>query len=174
MLLWKAYSMAGNESDREDLLREAVALVPRAELQVNGLPDLLTAGYRSSGILSLYFGQDPVYQFDPAGRLRRAFENGLLYRTASHTLARLRRVRSENEVTLQRSDLNPEELSHFRSRMQTLLITLQHALEENTATVIRCVPPDHNWNTLLLESLTKIQNADPWLAGAIVRRHTER
>lgn len=166
--------MAGNESDREDLLREAVALVPRAELHVNGLPELLTAGYRSSGILSLYFGQDPVYQFDTAGRLRRAFESGLLYRTATHTLARLRRVRSENEVTLLRSDLNPHELNDFHSRMQTMLNTLQRSLEDNTATVVRCVPTGHNWNLLLLESLTKIHSADPWLASAIVRRHTER
>jgi hypothetical protein len=162
--------MAGNESDREDLLREAVALVPRAELHVYGLPELLTAGYRSSGMLSLYFGQDPVYQFDTAGRLRRAFENGLLYRTAAPTLARLRRVRSENEVALLRYDLNPHELADFRSRMHTLLTTLQRSLQEDTATVIRCVPSGQNWKLLLLESLAKIQNADPWLASAIVIR----
>ncbi len=162
--------MAANEHDREDLLREAVALVPRAELQVHGLPELLTAGFRSNRMLSLYFGQDPVYQFDAAGRLRRAFEAGLLYRTATSTLSRLQRVRAENSVTLLRHDLNPLELSEFRSRMQQILETLRVALENGGVTVVRCVPEGPDWTSLLLEALSGINAADPWLAGSIVGR----
>ena len=162
--------MAMNEDDREDLLREAVALLPRAELHVQGLTELLTAGFRSNGFLSLYFGQDPVYQFDQSGRLRRAFEGGLLYRTAASTLSRLQRVRSEGTVTLLRHDLNPQELTEFHSRMQQQLAILQTALESAGVTVVRCVPEVHEWTRLLLESLTKVTNAAPWLAAPIVVR----
>lgn len=162
--------MAINEDDREDLLREAVALVPRAELHVHGLPELLTAGFRSNGMLSLYFGQDPMYQFDQSGRLRRAFEGGLLFRTAGATLSRLQRVRSEDTVTLLRHDLHPQELTEFRSRMQQQLATLQTALENESVTVVRCVPENQDWTSLLLESLTKVSNVTPWLATPIVAR----
>ncbi|MFM7056063.1 MAG: hypothetical protein ACKO2P_03980 [Planctomycetota bacterium] len=163
--------MAGNEVDREDLLREAVALVPRAELEVSGLPERLTVGFRSTGMLSLYFGQDPVYQFDQSGRLRRAFEGGLLYRTAASTLSRLQRVRADNTVTLLRHDLNPDELAVFRSRMQQILRTLQMALETSNVTVVRSVPAEGtNWTRLILDSLSVIHAADPWLAGPIVKR----
>jgi hypothetical protein len=162
--------MAMNEDDREDLLREAVALLPRAELQVHGLAELLTAGFRSNGFLSLYFGQDPVYQFDQSGRLRRAFEGGLLYRTAASTLSRLQRIRSAGTVTLLRHDLNPQELTEFRSRMQQHLAILQTALENAGVAVVRCVPENQEWTGLLLESLTKVTNAAPWLAAPIVGR----
>ncbi|MEY3173404.1 MAG: hypothetical protein RLZZ436_1318 [Planctomycetota bacterium] len=168
--LWKAYRMARNESDREDLLQDAVALLPRAELRVQGQTELLTAGYRSGGLLSLYFGQDPVYQFDAAGRLRRAFVAGLLYRSEAVTISRLQKVRSEKAVTLLRHDLSPVELAEFRQHMQALLTTLHEALAGNAVTVARCVPEGHNWTALLLESLAKIAAADPWIAGPIVGR----
>jgi len=162
--------MARNEDDREDLLREAVALVPRAELHVQGLAELLTAGFRSNGFLSLYFGQDPVFQFDQSGRLRRAFEGGLLYRTAAVTLSRLQRVRSDDTVTLLRHDLNPQELAEFRSRMQHQLAALQTALENGSVFVVRCVPENQDWTSLLLESLAKVSTATPWLAAPLVGR----
>ena len=65
--------MARNEADREDLMREAVALTERVELFVPGFEELITIGFRSNGAMSIFVGQDPVYQFDPSGRLRRAF-----------------------------------------------------------------------------------------------------
>ncbi|MEZ6044739.1 MAG: hypothetical protein R3C11_03990 [Planctomycetaceae bacterium] len=45
------------------------------------------------GAAFLYLGPDPVYHFDAAGRLKRAYVEGLLYRTQESTLARLERLR---------------------------------------------------------------------------------
>ena len=64
--------MARNEEDREDLMAEATALAERVELTVPQESDFVTAGFRRTGHLSLYFGQDPAYHFDEEGRLRRA------------------------------------------------------------------------------------------------------
>jgi hypothetical protein len=169
--------MARNESDREDLLREASALVPRGELRVAGFPELLTVGYRVGGALSLYFGQDPVYQFDASGRLRRGFVEGLLYRSEPRTLARLQRVREEGSVVLLRHDLNAVELSEFRGRMQQHLEALRLALERGDWEVLRSVPNEPeggSWANLLLGTLRTIASADPWLAGAIVGRRAGR
>ena len=81
--------MARNESDREDLMREAVALVRRVECETGNENDSVISGFRKCGSLSLYFGPDPVYHFDDSARLRRAFGEGFLYRTQGTTLARI-------------------------------------------------------------------------------------
>ena len=70
--------MARDESDREDLLREATALVERIELAPADAADdeHIVAGFRRDGALSIYFGADPVYHFNSAGELRRAYCDG--------------------------------------------------------------------------------------------------
>src|SRR5688572_26999220 len=70
-------SMSRRESDREDLLREATALVERVELLVPGEGEPVVAGFRRDGSLSVFFGPEAVYQFNSAGELRRAFAGGL-------------------------------------------------------------------------------------------------
>ncbi|MCH7988877.1 MAG: hypothetical protein IID46_06955 [Planctomycetes bacterium] len=71
--------MARQESDREDLMSEAVALVRRCECETADENDSVISGFRKCGSLSLYFGSDPVYHFDNNARLRRAFRGGFLY-----------------------------------------------------------------------------------------------
>ena len=83
--------MARHEDDREDLMREAVALTDRVELSVDGFESLITIGFRSNSAMSIFLGPDAVYHFDPEGRLRRAFVDGLLFRSQHTTLAMLRR-----------------------------------------------------------------------------------
>src|SRR5580765_5795621 len=107
--------MARREADREDLMAEASALRQRAELVLDGYAEPIVAGVRANGHLSVYFGDDPVYQFDAAGNLRRAFVGGDLYRTQGHTLARLNRTRTDLAVELGRRDLDPAELERFLS-----------------------------------------------------------
>ena len=125
--------MARLEHDKEDLMREAVALRERIELAVHGEADFVTAGFRSTGALALYFGGDPVYQFDPEGRLRRAFVNGLLFRTQGHTLAELTRVRKDEATELQRRDLSDVELVEFLQQATSRIGRLRDALHNGTA-----------------------------------------
>ena len=121
--------MARNESDREDLIREAAGLPDRAEWMVPSQSEPVVTGIKRNGSLCLYLGADPVYQFDPEGRLRRAFVDGFLYRTQGSTLARIHRERTETESTLVRHDLDAEELDTFLQKMRATLQTLRDELE---------------------------------------------
>ena len=104
--------MARNEDDKEDLMREASALIERIEIstEINAAGMIVTAGYRRDASLSLYFNQDAFYQFTETGLLRRAWKDGLLYRSQGDTLAALFRNRSSGQVIMERTDLNPVQL----------------------------------------------------------------
>jgi hypothetical protein len=129
--------MARHEEHREDLMAEAVALVRRIEIRVPGESEAVTAGWRSTGWFSVYFGQDVAYTFDEAGRLRRAFADGFLYRTQGTTLARLERRRTEKESTLVRHDLTPDELAAFLVAMRGRLGRLTHVVAAREVDVLR-------------------------------------
>lgn len=162
--------MARNEADREDLIREAVALTERAELQCVSFPEAVTIGYRATGAFSVFFGQDPVYQFDPDYRLRRAFENGSLFRSHETTLARMIRQRTEEQTLLIRSDLLPDELAAFRSKMLNHLQTLLSDLDTRQTNIIRIVPDGLDiFPRLRTTLLSIIDGSDNWLSSPIVK-----
>jgi hypothetical protein len=121
---------ARQEQDREDLLRGATAMVERAELQLGFWPEPVFVGFRRDGSLSVYFGGDPVYQFNAGGELRRAFIDGLLYKADRGRIAELRRERSQHETSLIRRDLG-EEAAGFLKRMNELLAQLLSAMEQD-------------------------------------------
>lgn len=164
--------MARHEEDREDLIREATALNPRVEWQVAGEPGIVFAGLKRNGALSIYFEQDPVYQFDPAGRLRRAFVGNYLYRSDGHSLARLHRERTDAETTLVRYDLTTEELAAFQQQMRDRLLTLQQRLQNGETTELRRVTeadlPD--FARLLTTAIERASEIAPAIAPARSRR----
>ena len=160
--------MARNEADREDLLAEAVALVRRVELRAAPWSEPIIAGFRATGHFSVYFGQDLVYQFDPAGRLRRAHEQGRIYRTQGTTLAELERVRSATETTLVRHDQEPHELAAFRERMQAALDGLIAAYDDARVIILRQFPADEpQVSEEVLAALKRCQSQPDWLAPEI-------
>ncbi|MEX0702920.1 MAG: hypothetical protein WD069_12560 [Planctomycetales bacterium] len=160
--------MARDESDREDLLREATALGRRAEFRLPGEPDTVTAGLRNDGRLSIWFGSDPAYHFDAEGRLRRAFVEGRLYRTQGTTLARLTRVRMPGATEMRRHDLDPDELADFIRRMRDRLARFAAALADGQAALLRSVPADDDaFVRDLRERLAAILAAPAALAPAI-------
>lgn len=134
--------MARQEQDREDLLREATALVERVELKVAGEPDAVTAGFRRDGAASVYFGPDPVYQFNRAGELRRAFRNGKLLKADAGALVELTRTRSPTATTLVRRDLDAAETAQLLEEMRARLERLSAALRRGEYRVIGHVPPE--------------------------------
>jgi len=134
--------MARQESDREDLLREATALAERAELQIPGESEPVTVGFRRDGSLSLFFGADPVYQFNTAGELRRAFADSLLYKAERGRLVSLRRERSECEVALVRRELSSDETEAFLTEAGARLLRLGKALQSGQFQLLGQVPAD--------------------------------
>jgi len=163
--------MARHEEDREDLIREAVALPDRVELSVVGFDEPMTIGFRTNSAMSIFIGQDPVYQFDPDGRLRRAFVGGLLYRSQHATLAMLRRERTETQTLLLRTDLGDAELATFRDTMHGLLNLLRQKLTASEYQTLRSVPETADHISRILAALDTVRLTDPWLSPAIRRRN---
>jgi hypothetical protein len=147
--------MARHEVDREDLMTDATALRQRIELVMDGESEPIVAGVKSNGYVSVYFGADPAYHFDAAGGLRRAFVEGLLYRSQGNTLARLSRTRTAQTVDLARHDLEPAELEHFLASMETRLGHLQAALERGAVKITRQVPENENLIIRLIVEIAK-------------------
>lgn len=140
----------------------------RIEWQIPSESEPVFAGVRSDGSLSVYFGQDPVYQFNHAGQLRRAYAGGFLYRTQGATLARLNRERSPDETILARCDLNSEELSQFLARMDDRLTRLRESIADGSAIQLRSVSEGKaaDYQSLIESAI----NASPKLAPAMPTR----
>jgi hypothetical protein len=136
--------MARQETDKEDLLREATALVERVELsRVGELQTAnITVGFRPNGAASIFFGVDPVYHFNAAGELRRAFCDGLLFKATHGRLVSLRRIRQQGEVQLLRHELTEAEQGGFLARMRDLLSGLASALGHGEFEIRGQVPSD--------------------------------
>ena len=144
--------MAREESNREDLLREATALVERIELMpldaTGATSDDLTpgapiiAGFRRDGALSIFFGPDLVYQFNAAGELRRAYINGLLYKATERRLASLGSRRTQHEVQLVRHELTDAEQTKVLATMSTRLSELLTLIDSDEFKVNGQQPPE--------------------------------
>jgi hypothetical protein len=120
--------MARHEADREDLLREATALVDRVEWILPDREDPVVLGFRRDGSGSVYFGADPALHFNAAGELRRSFYEGLLVKAERGRLVALTRQRSPQQVELLRDVWDDERTGRFLARTQELLETLHRAL----------------------------------------------
>jgi len=162
--------MSRHESTREDLFAECTALTRRVELLVPGESEPLVGGCRANGAWSIYFGGDPCYHFDADGRLRRAFADGLLYRTQGVTLARLTREWGEDAVELLRHDLTESEWAGFRESMLARLTSLCRAVESGTTIVRRQLPEKAGVIAELLVAIRQVLEADGQLAPAIANR----
>lgn len=149
--------MAREEEDREDLLREATALVERIELRLPDETETIVAGFRRNGAASLFFGADPVYQFNAMGELRRAYVGGKLYKAERGTLVQLTRVRTADETQLVHRDLAAAETQVLLTSMSTRLRKLGEAL--SAAIVIGQVPPDGDVLTRVRTELVRFDAA---------------
>ncbi len=158
------------EVDREDLMREATALRQRAEFRLPQERETVIAGYRSSGSLSVYFGPDPCFHFDAAGRLRRAFVGGDLFRTQGDTVARLQRIRTGGTVELRRHDLPADELDAFLDMVRDRLASLVKGLQSDDAHCLQEIPADAHLAERLVGDLSRIVAGPLSLAPPIAGR----
>ena len=137
-------------------MREAVALPRRVQLQIDGHDDPVIAGFFRDDRLAIYFGGDPVFQFDVDGRLRRAFVNGRLYRTQGSTLAELSRIRTADSTELSRRDLSSAELEAFLREMENHLRALRQSISLQPPAVLRQVSVEGDILPLLAQRLDLI------------------
>lgn len=168
--------MARDSAEREDLMAEAIALSPRVEFVIRGSSAQsdraveIVAGRRSDGRWSVFFDGDPVYHFDSEHRLRRAFVDGVLYRSQGTTLARLTRQETQRETVLLRHDLTAEELVQFFQRMRQNLQSIVDSLSQEQVQPRRCVPEDANCLPDLAVVIAQILKSSDSLSPAISRR----
>lgn len=136
--------MARQESDREDLLHEATALVERIKIvpRGGGDDDHIVAGFRGNGALSIFFGADPVYQFSESGKLRRAYVEGLLYKAIRGQLVSLRRVRHSDRVELTSHELDPSEMNALLAGMRGRIAALQITISCGEYAIVGQAPAD--------------------------------
>jgi hypothetical protein len=153
--------MARQEQDREDLLREATALIERIEFRGADFPDPIVIGFRRTGEGSIFIGADPVFQFNSHLELRRGFFHGQLLKAEKGTLVALERQRTVDEVLLLRTELTAPQTEAVMSRLYACLATLRQTLSEQRFTVVGQVPPDVDvlgrvvaWLNLLPEKVT--------------------
>jgi hypothetical protein len=136
--------MARYEADREDLLREATALVERIELAVADDPkvDHVVVGFRRNGAASVYFGSEPAYHFNSAGELRRAFYHGALIKAEQGRLVEMRRNRKADVVELDSKVLADTEQQRLVDEVQADLRRLATQLREGHYALIGQVPAE--------------------------------
>ncbi len=121
--------MSRLERDREDLLREATALVERAEIRLGDFDEAVIVGFRSGGAARFYFGADPVFQFNADNQLRRGFVGGRLVKANEGRLYWLDRLRTSDESILQRSPLDDAEVEILAGQIERCLGGLLSALK---------------------------------------------
>ena len=129
--------------------REATALVERIELRITSpvaaprdREDHVVAGFRANGAASFFFGDDPVYQFNSVGQLRRGYCGGLLFKATRGQLVLLQRVRRLNETQLLSRHLTDSEQLSFTGEMQTRLREFGRRLQNSCFEVIGEVPAE--------------------------------
>ena len=160
-------TMARTEADKEDLIADATAMLPRAEYVAVDQPEssiaweFVTVGIRRDGAVSIYLDQDPFYQFDATGGLRRAYVGGFLFRSSSEGLTRLNRARTSEQTTLESVDLNADQLTDFRERTFSELATLQRSWRSGSLRKNRSVPEDADPATQLSEFVAGILSRSP-------------
>ena len=166
--------MSRSESDREDLLREATALVERIELQLPGYDEPIVIGFRRDGSASFFFGADPVYQFNSAGELRRAYAGGLLYKAEAGRLVSLRRERSATETALIRHELTPAETTALLAGLTGHFERLRAAFQNDAHQVHREVPAAANLSTRILAWLQQLPATIPLARAPHVHTNPKR
>jgi hypothetical protein len=119
--------MALEEYPREDLIRDGVAMPIRGQFVLDdGQP--LFAGFRAQGQLSLYFGEDPVLQFDRVQSVRRVYLRGMRYAAEDGRLVGLMRDRRGGRVELSRHSLDEATHGRLLGELEQLIVVSERRL----------------------------------------------
>jgi hypothetical protein len=151
--------MAREEHDREDLLREATALVERIELAPpgdgGGESEHVVIGFRAAGAMSIFFGGETAFHFNSGCELRRAYAGGLLYKAEHGGLVSLERVRRENEVQLMRRSISNEGQAEFLAAIEGQLKKVLDQIRQSGLVTVGQVPAEVDVLSRALEWLER-------------------
>jgi hypothetical protein len=151
--------MARHAQDREDLLRDATALVPRVmfRLAIQGNPCDVFAGFRKGAAVSLYFDSDPVYHFNSREELRRAFVGGSIQKADKGRLFMWEQERTAAEVTMRSRPLTTAEQQGFGTQLIERIGQLRDAIQSEQIELVGQFPADADAIGQLVAWLGKFQ-----------------
>ena len=132
--------MAKFERDREDILREATALVERVELNMPDCSEPVIVGFRRDGSASFFFGPELVVHFNTADELRRGYDHSRLLKADRGRLVTMQRQRHEHEVTLLSHDLTAAETEQICHQVLQQLRHLREMLATGSSRVCQQIP----------------------------------
>lgn len=151
--------MARIEQDREDLLRDARALLPRGEFLLPCVNDPVVIGYRKQGAVSVYLGQDPALHFNSHGELRRGYVDDRLLKAVDGRLVQMQRVRQEGEVQLRSRPLADEQQQAMLERVGRWLSLVRDGLSSHAYELVGQVPEDGDLVDRSLKWLHRVSSA---------------
>ncbi len=160
--------MAKEEADREDLLGEASGLSPRAELRFESFSEPILIGFRGAAV-SVYVGQNPVYHFNSAGELRRAYRDGLLYKAVESQLVSLNQLRTDEHVFLMKRELDRQRTRDFCDDVTRCVDQLRTGLKQGKFELQGQVPAEEE----VVERITQWLDAMPDLIQVAQRPNVE-
>jgi hypothetical protein len=105
--------MARKSHDREDLFRDGIQMPIRGRTLVDGIE--VVVGFRAGGAASLYWDQDPVYQFNSQHELRRVFLAGVRYAADRGVLVKLNQVSAASIADVERLKLLHQQIAEIES-----------------------------------------------------------
>ena len=121
-------------------MREATALVVRAELSVPSFNEPVVIGFRRDGCGSIYVGADPVWHFNSDNQLRRAYRGGKLIKAERGRLVSLQRRRLESEVQLLRHRLDDRETEQLLEQTSRHVDQLRRSITSGSCATLARVP----------------------------------
>ena len=127
---------------REDLLRDATALVERELFRIAGWSDPLLIGFRKSGCLSLFCGEDPALHFNSASELRRAFFQQQRLAVAHGQLVILQRKTACQQMRFVSQPLSADQTEELCQALAATIRDIQRALEQGAYESLGSVPSD--------------------------------
>jgi hypothetical protein len=157
--------MARQEQDREDLLREARALVHRGEFCLADFPEPVVIGFRQNGAPSIFVGQDPALHFTTDNHLRRGYVDGLLLKAMGGRLIQMRRVRAQGEVQLRSTPLTDPQQAALLVRVADWLSRVAQALQSGRFELAGAVPEQADLTAEATDWLLRI-GAQPLVVAA--------
>jgi len=131
--------LAREESAKEDLLRQATGLSPRAAWRIG--ESEIVIGFRTAAAISIFFGEDPVFQFNDAGQLRRGFLNGILLKADRGFLVKMSRHRTDHSVELRSHQCSLEEQEAIVQLASGRISQIATQLREGSQILIGEEPP---------------------------------
>lgn len=137
--------MAKHKADREDLIREGTGMPVRGRMLIG--QNEIVLGFRQRDVFSLYWNQDPVFQFDEQQQLRRVFYDATRYKSRERRLIRLVQPTDHTNASISRlrfaeENVSAAEEAEILQRLDDCLQQIYEALiasEDVDQTGLECV-----------------------------------